>query len=66
MLYVFQITGVTCEACTRVIKKRIEKNIEASIASVDQKGLLNIISEKVVNKSDVENALKDLTQYTVQ
>lgn len=66
MLYAFQITGVTCEACTRLIKKRIEKNTEAAVVSVDQKGLLNITSENVVNKSDVENALKDLTQYTVQ
>lgn len=60
----FQLSGLTCEACTKIIKKRVGKLSNVSEVNVDLQGNLEIKADRDLDKDEVITALKD-TDYKV-
>ncbi len=62
--YQFNLQGLTCEACTKIVKKRIGKVSGISDVEVDLQGYLKVKTEQDLNKEELIIALKD-TDYKV-
>ncbi len=60
----FKLSGLSCEACTKIIKKRVERLPDISGVNVDVQGNLEIMANRNLDKSEVITALKD-TDYKV-
>jgi copper chaperone CopZ len=62
--YQFSLQGLTCEACVKLVKKRLEKISGVTEVEVDLQGNLTIKSERDLEKANLMIALKD-TDYKV-
>lgn len=60
----FKLTGLNCEACIKIITKRLLAIPNVTSAEVKLNGEATITSDKTVNKEDVVNALAGL-EYKV-
>ncbi len=60
----YQISGFTCQACVRLAQKRIEKIEGVSEASVQENGETLISAERNIDKTEINEALKD-TNYKI-
>ncbi len=63
--YQFTIQGITCEACIKLVKKRLGKIIGITTINLDLKGKLGIQAERNLDASELVQALKD-TNYTLK
>ena len=60
----FKLSGLSCEACTKIIKKRVGKLPDISEINVDIQGNLEIKADRDLDKKEVITALRD-TDYKV-
>ncbi len=60
----FQLKGLCCEGCVKLIKRRLEKIEGVYSANVDLSGKTEIIADREISKSEVVKALFD-TKYEV-
>ena len=61
-----KISGITCDACTKLIKKKVGKIIGVEdVVIKDNNGETLIVSENEIQTSDIITALKGLP-YKVQ
>lgn len=58
------LSGLTCEACAKLVQKRIAKIDGVTNSVVSKDGSAEITSEKAITREDVKNALSD-TDYGV-
>jgi copper chaperone CopZ len=61
----YQLSGLTCEACLKITKKRVGSINGVNEVAADLNGNLEIKADRAVDKSEVVNALKD-TDYKIQ
>lgn len=59
-----QISGITCEACVRLITKRLSVLDGVVDVKADISGLTKIYTRKAIDISKMQNVLKD-TDYKV-
>lgn len=59
-----KLSGLTCEACAKLVKRRIEKIDGVENATVLNDGTASIVASFNITKEDVRNALSD-TEYKV-
>lgn len=59
-----QISGITCEACVKLITKRLSAIDGIVRLDADKSGLTKIYTKKAVDISRIQNVLKD-TDYKV-
>ncbi len=62
--YQFKVQGLTCGACVKIIKKRVEKIAGIIQVEVNIQGQLQIKEERDLDKSEIIAALKD-TDYKI-
>lgn len=61
----FKISGITCDACTRLILKRIGKINGVQEVKVDKSsGVTTIMADRKLPREDIENVLLD-TEFTL-
>ncbi|MBI5414241.1 heavy-metal-associated domain-containing protein [Candidatus Peregrinibacteria bacterium] len=60
----FTITGITCEACVKLIKKRLQKIQNVTEVSLELSGNLGISSDRQIEKTELLSALEG-TDYKV-
>lgn len=60
----FKISNINCEACTKLINRRIASINDVSGVSINLNGIGNIISNRKIERTEVENILKD-TDYKI-
>ena len=60
----FTISGISCEACLKIITKRISKLPDVTNVLVKKEGNLCITATRNVTKKEVIASLQD-TEYTV-
>ncbi len=59
-----QLSGLTCDACMRVIEKRIKKIIDVHDVKIDLLGNTEILSDRQINPNEVVKVLEG-THYKV-
>ncbi len=59
-----QLSGLTCDACMRVIEKRIKKIIDVHDVKIDLLGNTEILSDRQINPNEVIKVLEG-THYKV-
>jgi copper chaperone CopZ len=62
--YKFQLKDLTCEACVKIAKRKIEKIGGVMEVSLNLEGKLDINSDREIVKGDIEQALEN-TKYKV-
>lgn len=62
--YQFKVEGLTCQACQKIIQKKLGKVTGVNGVSVELDGKLEIKSEREIAKSELVEALKD-TDYKI-
>lgn len=62
--YQFQVEGLSCQACQKIIQKKLGSVKGVSGVNVDLKGKLEVKAEREVSKSELVEALKD-TDYKI-
>jgi len=55
-------SGLTCEACAKLLKRRLEKIEGISEANVSEEGTANITSSKELDLNEISESIKD-TDY---
>lgn len=60
----FQITGLHCESCSRLIQRRLSKISDVKNVEVKEDGMSIINAEREIDKNEVIQALAD-TDYKV-
>ena len=61
----FQVEGLSCQACQKIIQKRVGKIQGVTEVSVDLNGKLELKSDRTIDKAELINVLKD-TDYKVK
>lgn len=62
--YVFQIKGMTCEACVKIAKRKIEKIEGVVDVTLDLQGKLELTATREISNNDIVQALEN-TKYKV-
>lgn len=62
--FLFQVEGISCQACQKIIQKRLGNVQGVSGVSVELNGQLEVKADRAVDKSELVNALKD-TDYKI-
>lgn len=66
MKNLFKINGLTCDACVKLVSKKLAKIKGVSELSIDKRsGTLEINSEKIIEAREINNYLKD-TDYKIE
>lgn len=60
----FQISGLTCESCVKLIKRKLGKLPGVQEVKMDMAGALEIVSDQPISNDMVSAALEG-TQYQV-
>lgn len=61
----FQIAGMTCDACQKVVQKKLSKVADVENVTVDKEaGTANILSNRIINTAEVTAALEG-THYSL-
>ena len=53
----FKIIGITCEACIRLIKKHLSRNLDIHDISIAMDGTASACSKNMVTLDDLRSAL---------
>ena len=54
----FKVNGMTCDACVKLIHKRLSKTIEANTITIDKSsGIVSITGPKIIAAAAVKAAL---------
>ena len=53
----FKLTGLTCDACLRLVRKRLGKIADIQGIQVDLTGAVSIEAGRDVSRSEIETAL---------
>ena len=53
----FKLTGLTCDACLRLVRKRLGKIADIQEIQVDLTGAVSIEAGRDVSRSEIETAL---------
>jgi copper chaperone CopZ len=56
---IFNISGMTCPACVKLVEKRLQKIAEVDSINVNINGKVEIISNTEITKKAVEEVLAD-------
>jgi copper chaperone CopZ len=62
--YIFQLKNLTCEACVKIAKRKIEKMEGVVDVDLNLDGKLEITANNEIAKGDIEQALEN-TKYKV-
>ncbi len=62
--YQYKLQGLTCEACAKIVQKKIEKVEGVTETIAELNGNLEIKSERELDKTEVVEALRD-TDYKI-
>ena len=66
MNFTFQVSGMTCEGCSKKVKSLIQKNISINEVEVNiNSGLVHLDSEKQITQTDLEKLLIHHPKYIV-
>lgn len=60
----FKLTGLTCSACAKLAKKRLEKINGASEVEVQDNGNATIVADLAISKKEIKAALSG-TDYDI-
>jgi len=61
----FHINGMHCDACIRVITRRVKKIPNVTDVAVSlETGITDVTSERKIEKNEIEEMLKD-TEYSI-
>lgn len=52
-----KLAGLTCEACIKLSKKRIEKIDDVKETNIQLSGEAEIFSERMISKNEIKDAL---------
>lgn len=62
--YQYQLEGLNCQACQKIIQKKVGNIKGVKELSIELDGKLQVTSERELDKSEVINSLKD-TDYKI-
>lgn len=61
----FQITGMTCDACQKVVQKKLSKVADVTAVAVDKSsGVANLSAKRNITLEEVKTALEG-THYSL-
>ena len=60
----FNLTGLTCDACLKLVRKRLSKIADIQTIQIDLAGTLSIEAPREISKAEIETALAD-TPYSI-
>lgn len=53
-----KITGISCEACVKLVKRRLKKIKDAIRANVELNGKIELHLERIISKNEIKKIFK--------